>query len=249
MQEAKSGQVNIADFEPESVDWLINYIYTGQCDISTFRPDRKTQFLTCIEAHNIADYFNMDAMAEIALDTLKQDLDGKIGPMQLTYEAPNYLDDLLEAIQVVYQHIPLGDTDTTSENGNGLRRAFLEYVFAARFFFLNNPTFSAAMDTLPAFSLDLFRAMRSSADFAAHQPDAHCLYCRNKPSKTKKGHYTHLAPEKLRLLTCCSNCASKKEFALPTKDWLEKNQPPDEREQLLPTLGLPTVRPSWTSGI
>jgi hypothetical protein len=139
------------------------------------------------------------------------------------------MDDLLEAIHVVYQDIPFTDTNTTSGSGNGLRRAFLDYVFAARFFFLNDPTFGAAMDTLPVFSLDLFRAMRSGADFTAQQPDPHCSYCRNKPSKTKEGYFIHLTPEKLRLLACCSNCASKKEFSPPTEDWAGKNRAPDER--------------------
>jgi len=28
-QEAKTGHVDIKNFEPEAIDWLINYIYTG----------------------------------------------------------------------------------------------------------------------------------------------------------------------------------------------------------------------------
>lgn len=227
-QESKTGTVDITNFEPEQIDWLIQYIYTGTCDVANLRPDRQTQFLTCIEVYTIGDFFSMGAMAQIALDTLKHDLDGKIGPMQLTYEPITFMDDLLEAIQVVYHDIPIDDTDTTSRSGNGLRRAFVEFAFAARFFFLNNPDFSAFLDATPVFALDIFRAMRNAADFTAQQPDPHCSYCRNKPTRTDKGYYTHMTPEKLRLVVCCSNCASKKEFAPPTEDWAAKNRPSDQ---------------------
>ena len=204
--------------------WLITYIYTGVCDIVKLRPARKTQFITCIEVYTIGDYFAMTPLTKIAMDTLTSDFDTKIGPMQLSYEPVDYMDELLDAIKLVYQDVPLSDTtcDTTtgtSGGSNALRSVFVGFVFAARFFFLNNKTFSDFLDSVPVFALDLFRAMRSAVDFAAQLPDSYCSICRSKPTRSEKGYYTHLAPEKLKLIACCANCASKKEFLPPTEDW------------------------------
>lgn len=194
------------------------------------RPGRKTQFLTCIEVYTVGDYFAMTALSKIALDTLQADFDSKIGPMQLTYEPIDYLDELLEALQLVYQHVPFTDTNcSSSDTGSALRSAFLNFVFPARFFFLNNAKFAAFLDSAPVFALDLFRAMRGAADFAAQVPEPHCSSCRSKPTRTEKGYYTHLSPEKLRLVACCSNCASKKELLSPTEDWAGKRLTSTER--------------------
>jgi hypothetical protein len=222
--------VDITNFEAEAMDWLITYIYTGVCDIPKLKPARKTQFLTCIEVYTIGDYFAMAPLTKIALDTLSSEFDSKIGPMQLSYEAIDSMDELLDAIMHVYQDIPLSDTgsDTSPATGrsssgsSALRTAFVNFVFAARFFFLNNKAFSCFLDTAPIFALDLFRAMRSAADFAAHLPDPQCSVCRSKPTRSEKGYYTHLAPEKLKLVACCANCASKKDLLPPTEAWLGK---------------------------
>jgi hypothetical protein len=205
------------------MDWLITYIYTGLCYIPKLKPARKTQFLTCIEVYTIGDYFAMTPLTKIALDTLKSDFDNKTGPMQLSYEPIDYMDELLDAIKLVYRDIPLADANCDAANSSSaLRAAFVSFVFAARFFFLNNKVFSSFLDSAPVFALDLFRVMRSAADFAAQLPDSHCSICRNKPTRSEKGYYTHLAPEKLKLVACCANCASKKEFLPPTEDWVGK---------------------------
>ncbi|OIW26251.1 POZ domain-containing protein [Coniochaeta ligniaria NRRL 30616] len=225
--EASTGVVDITNFEPEAMDWLITYIYTGVCDIAKLMPTRKTQFLTCIEVYTISDYFAMTPLAQIALDTLKSDFDSKTAPMQLSYEPIDYMDELLDAIRLVYQDIPLTDTNcdtnTATSSSSALRTAFVHFVFATRFFFLNNKAFSSFLDSTPVFALDLFRVMRSAADFAAHLPESYCSICRNKPTRSEKGHYTHLAPEKMKLVACCANCASKKEFLPPTEDWTSKS--------------------------
>lgn len=196
------------------------------CDIAKLKPDRKAHFLTCIEVYTIANYFAMTSLAKIALNTLRSDFDGKIGPMQLSNEPIDYMDELLQAIQLVYQDIPLTDTNcntsTVNSSGGALRAAFVNFVFAARFFFLNNKAFSSFLDSTPVFALDLFRAMRSAADFAAHLPESYCSVCKNKPTRSEKAYYTHLAPEKPRLVGCCANCAYKKEFLPPTEDWSGK---------------------------
>jgi hypothetical protein len=176
--------------------------------------------------YTIGDYFAMAPLSKIALDTLNAEFDSKIAPMQLSYEPIDYMDELFEAIKLVYQDIPLTDTScntaTATSSSAALRTAFVNFVFTARFFFLNNPDFSAFLDSAPVFALDLFRVMRSAADFAAQPPEPHCSVCRNKPTRTEKGYYTHLTPEKLRLIACCTNCASKKELLPPTEDWAAK---------------------------
>ncbi|KAH8903751.1 POZ domain-containing protein [Coniochaeta sp. PMI_546] len=224
--EALTGVVEITNFEPEATDWLIRYIYTGVCDIAKLQPARKTQFLTCIEVYTIGDYFAMTPLTKIALDTLIADFDSKLGPIQLTCEPIDYMDELLVAIKLVYQDIPLNDTTydprAATTTSNALRVAFLNFVFAARFFFLNDKVFSSFLDSTPVFALELFRAMRSAADFAAHLPEAYCSICRSKPTRSEKGYYTHLSPEKLKLVACCANCASKREFLHPMEDWASK---------------------------
>lgn len=222
--------VEITNFEPEAMHWLITYIYTGICDIAKLKPARKTQFLTCIEVYTIGDYFAMAPLTAIAMQTLQSDFDSKIGPIQLSYEPIDYMDELLDAIRLVYQDIPLTNTScdasaaASSTSSSALRAAFVNFVFCARFFFLNDKAFSSFLDTAPVFALDLFRVMRSAADFVALPPDAHCSICRSKPTRSEKGYYTHLAPDKLKLVACCGNCASKRDFLAPTEDWASKTR-------------------------
>ncbi|KAB5513159.1 BTB/POZ protein [Coniochaeta sp. 2T2.1] len=224
--EASTGVVDITNFEPEAVDLLITYIYTGVCGISKIKPTHKTQFLPCIEVFTIGDYFAMIPLTKIALDALKADFDTRIGPMQLGHEQIDYMDELMDAIKLVYQDIPLTDTSCNTNSrdstSNALRTAFVNFVFAARYFFLNDKAFSTFLDSAPVFALDLFRVMRSAADFVALPPDPYCSICRSKPTRSDKGYYTHLAPEKLKVIASCANCASKKELLPPTEDWSGK---------------------------
>lgn len=100
------------------------------------------------------------------------------------------MDELLDAIRLVYQDIPLTDSGCDASavtSSSALRAAFVNFVFCARFFFLNDKAFSSFLDTAPVFALDLFRVMRSAADFVALSLDAYCSFCRSKPTRLEKG--------------------------------------------------------------
>ena len=76
---------------------------------------------------------------------------------------------------------------------------------------------------MPAtFALDLFRAMRDTGDFCAYAPEPHCSFCRMKPTRGDKPYYTHLAPETIKLMACCSTCAGKKDVGSIMSDWAGK---------------------------
>lgn len=216
-EESKTGHVEIRNFEPIAIEWLVRYIYTGICDIPKLRPGTKTNFVTCYEVYTVGDYFNMDSLVNIALETLTSEFDSKLGPMQLQYETPDWLDELFEAVKLVYQDTPLSDASSTP-----IRTAFVSFVHTARFYLLQNETFNSFLDEAPIFALDMFRAMRNTGDFVASLPDNQCTFCRNKPTRGDKGYYTHLAPDKLRLQACCSICATKKDLPAGTSDWLGK---------------------------
>lgn len=64
--------------------------------------------------------------------------------------------------------------------------------------------------------------MRHTGDFVANLPDAHCSFCKSKPTRAEKGYYTHLATEKIKLTAACSTCANKKDLAAGWTDWSGK---------------------------
>ena len=209
------------------MDWVVRYIYTGVCDISTLRPSSsQTNFVTCIEVYTVADYFAMDPLVKIALDTLAAEFDSKLSAMQIQYEASDsWIGELFEAIRLVYQET--GSLPSTTPS-TPIRKAFVDFAHTARFYLLQNDAFDSFLDedsSAQLFALDMFRAMRQTGDFAAHAPEDKCSFCRNKPRPTKggdRGYFTHLAPERLRLTASCSACATKKDFAPPTEDWTGK---------------------------
>lgn len=254
-EEAKSGIVNIENFEPEAIDSLIRYIYTGICDIPALSPTTaKTNFVSCFEVYTVGDYFALFSLTKIALDTLTVEFDSKIAPLQLNYDSgtptsesgisPDWLPELFEAIRLVYADIPLFDTSHTAPR---LRAAFLSFVHAARFYFLQNEHFNAFLDEVPTFALDVFRIMRHTGDFVANLPDAHCSFCKSKPTRAEKGYYTHLATEKLKLTAACSTCANKKDFSAGWTDWsgkvrAEKEKAEREREKVAVTGAMHATR-------
>ncbi|CAP65152.1 uncharacterized protein PODANS_5_7230 [Podospora anserina S mat+] len=222
-EEATSGVITIQDFQPEAVEWVIRYIYTGVCDIATLRGPEKmtmTNFVTCFEVHSVADFFALSPLAKIALDTLTAEFDTKLPAIQLQQEScKEWLPELCEAIRLVYEDIPISDTAVTS-----IRKAFVSFIHTARYYFMKEPRFTKFLDEeAPLLSLDLFRAMRATGDFIAHPLDPYCSFCKNKPSRAEKGYYTHIAPEPLKLTACCSNCAVKKDFPSGMQDWLAKD--------------------------
>jgi hypothetical protein len=189
------------------------------CDIPSLKPGTKTNFVICYEVFTVADYFSMDPLVNIALGALGDELDSKVGPMQLQYEAPDWLDELFEAITLVYQDVPLGGKPPPA---SPISRLFLSFVHAARFYLLQDPAFSEFLDRAPAFALDVFRSMRATGDFIAHLPDPQCSLCRNKPARTERGFYTHLATEKTKLIGACGTCAVKRDLASPMENWMGK---------------------------
>ncbi|KAK3367794.1 hypothetical protein B0H63DRAFT_515560 [Podospora didyma] len=220
--EAKTGHISIENFEPELVEWVIRYIYTGMCDIATLRTGTKTNFVTCIDVYTVVDFFTMDPLVEIALSTLAAELDAKLGVIQLQYDAVDWLDELFDAMRLVYQDTPVTDKSMTP-----IRAAFVNFAHAARFYLMQNDQFTRFLDDeAPVFALDMFRAMRATGDFATYIPEPHCSYYKNKPTRSDKGYYTHLAPEKPRLVAACSSCATKRDFSAPTTDWSGKSTKP-----------------------
>ncbi|KAK1832921.1 BTB/POZ protein [Podospora conica] len=235
-EESKTGVVEIHTFDPEAVDWVIRYIYTGTCDIPSLHPSTKTNFVTCYQVYTVADFFALDSLTALALATLNAEFDARLPSLQLhyelspekpqvpyePYEAPeNWLDDFFDTVRLVYQDTPVSDTGTTP-----IRTAVTNFTHRARFFFLQNPAFNAFLDSpaAPAFALDMFRIMRGAGDFIAALPEPMCTLCRNKPGRGDKAYYTHLAPERLKLAAACSTCAVKRGLEPCTGDWLRKRQ-------------------------
>jgi uncharacterized membrane protein YgcG len=68
-----------------------------------------------------------------------------------------------------------------------LRTTFITFIHLARFYFLQDPTFNAFLDSnaSPALALDIFRAMRYSGDFLTHRdaftPKNTCSSCMWSP--------------------------------------------------------------------
>ncbi|KAK3314183.1 BTB/POZ protein [Apodospora peruviana] len=224
--EANSREISLSDEHGEdAVDWVIRYVYTGVCDIPTLRPGTKTNFVTCYEVYTVADYFGLPALVRIALDALAAEFDARLPRLQLQGERPDYLDELFDAIELVYQHVPVPDTNRPH---SPLRAAFLGFSFAARFVLVNIPAFRSFVRSSPAaaaFFLDMSLAGLDAGDYVAQLPEAHCTICRNKPAlpRADKAYFTHVAPQKSHLLTACSNCAVKKGLPPPMQDWSGKN--------------------------
>lgn len=173
--------------------------------------------------HAVGDFFNERRLCEIALETLATEFDSKIGPMHMKPEPVDWLSELFEAIDLVYRDIPFGDPSPQSAPQSSVRAAFVQFVHTARYVLLQTDEFSRFLDAAPTFALDLFRAMRASADFVCtNVTNAFCSLCGNRPTRGEKKYYTHIGPEKLHLRATCSNCATKKDLPSGLEDWMGK---------------------------
>lgn len=180
--------------------------------------------MACYEVYTVADYFALTPLAQLAIDALTAEFDSKLGSIQLQYApSSDWLPELYDAIRLVYADVPLGDTSTPSP----IRAAFLTFIHTARFYFLQDPDFNRFLDEeAPVLALDLFRAMRDAGDFVADLPDLHCSYCSRKMNPRLHGdHFTHLAPEMLRLKGSCTVCARRKQFGTGMANWMGKENP------------------------
>ncbi|KAK3290947.1 uncharacterized protein B0H64DRAFT_331528 [Chaetomium fimeti] len=226
-EEAKTGVVEIQDFNPEVIDCLLAYIYTGVCDIPSLQArlshtnGHKTPFVACYEIYTVADYFIVSPLVTIALNTLDGEFDGKLSPIQIHYKpADEWLGELFDALRLLYTHDPVVVDKATEMSP--IRAAFVAFVYTARFFFLENDAFNRFLDEeAPAFALDLFCAMRNSLDFCAWAPER-CSYCKVAPKYGKKNYFTHLTTKIHHLTACCSTCARVANFGPPESDWSDK---------------------------
>lgn len=194
------------------------------CDIASLKPAEatKTNFVRCYEVYTVADFFALSPLAQIALDTLAAEFNAKLGPIQLQHEPADWLPELCDAIRLAYADAVLGDTGHQSP----IRTALLTFLHTARYYFLQNAEFMRFLEEeTPVLALELFRAMRTTGDFLAYLPDQCCSNCRMKPTRGDKAYYTHLAPEVLKLTTCCSTCAVKRALGSGMTNWAGKKNP------------------------
>ncbi|KAK4221137.1 BTB/POZ protein [Podospora fimiseda] len=216
--EATTGIVNIQDFDPEAVNWVLRYLYSGKCDIRQLKPESEaeTTFVTCYEVYKVADFFLIEGLVKIAMDTLDAEFSAKLPALQLAYDTvTNWLPEFFDAVRLVYADCYPGDTKMSP-----IRHAFVQFAHTARFFFLQNEEFNKFTDTeAPVFALDLFRTMRETGDFVMPKPDC-CMSCMFQFSKGR--YYSHLAPEMAKLNACCQSCAIKRGYGSSMEDWSKK---------------------------
>lgn len=204
--------------------WPLVYDIPSWQEKITHTRGHKTPFVVCYEIYTVADFFAATSLAAMALNTLVEGLDTKLEPLQLDQTAANeYLPELLDALRRLYTHDPTAVD--RSDDMSPIRTAFVHFAYMARFSLLALPLFNRFLDEeAPAFALDLFRAMRQSCDFLAWAPKR-CTYCKakaGKPQYGEKNHFTHLTPDILKLLACCSKCARIGKLGPPESDWAEK---------------------------
>ncbi|KAK3994360.1 BTB/POZ protein [Cladorrhinum sp. PSN332] len=219
-EEAHTGIVNIQDFDPEAVNWVLEYLYSGKCDIRQLKPESQaeTTFVTCIEVYTVADYFAVENLTKIAMETLEAEFGAKLPALQLAYDTvTDWLPEFMDAVRLVYADCFPGDTEMSP-----IRRAFVHFAHTARFFFLQNEDFNRFTDKeAPVFALDLFRTMRETGDFVMPKPDR-CMSCMSQLQFSKGKHYSHLAPELTKLNACCQSCATKRRYGSSMEDWSKK---------------------------
>ncbi|KAK4164670.1 BTB/POZ protein [Cladorrhinum sp. PSN259] len=218
-QEAQTGIVNVQDFDPEALNWVLRFLYTEKCDIRHLKPqsESETTFVTCIEVYTVANFFGLDKLAEIAVQTLTSECNAKLPALQLAYDTvTNWLPDFFAAVRLVYADWVPGDVEMTL-----LQREFIRFAYTARFFFLQNKAFNHFTDReAPGFALHLFRAMRETGDFVMPKPER-CMSC--MVHFTKGRYYSHLAPELTKLNACCPSCAATRGLdPSGMEDWSNK---------------------------
>jgi len=164
----------------------------------------------------------MKELADIALDSLDKEFTAKLPHLQLAYDlASDWLPDYFEVIRLIYADVALPEKVTQM---SPIRRTFVRFTHAARFFFLQNKDFNRFTDEeAPVLALDLFRAMRECGDFIAGKPDQ-CMVCKVKLTTRQERHFSHLAPQIIKLNACCQTCATRQGYGSNMTDWSSKTQ-------------------------
>ncbi|KAK5659334.1 hypothetical protein OQA88_1427 [Cercophora sp. LCS_1] len=218
-EEARTGVVDLDELDPDHVDRVIRWIYTGACDITKLAANgAKTTLVACCKVYTIADYFAVNSLVSLVIQALTTELDRKLGALQ-NRQAPDWLDDFFEAINLVYQDVPLPDADRDVSK-TALLSTFLASAHCARYYLLQHDEFSKRIDQAPAFALDFFRGMRKAGDFIISPPDPACSFCRVKPRD--KPYFPYVATQKLHLNCVCGGCGQRRDFPAPTENWMKK---------------------------
>lgn len=227
-KEGISGVVEINEFEPEKIEWLLNYLYTGT--LEPWGAEHQKSFSTYIDLYLIGDYFHVPELCEDALSNLRGKLSESVSILQqakqqntnATFYGPKRsqsprIDNLInqsdalckafyEAVYSVYSHDDLGSGTKL------LRDCLIEFFAKTALYHLDRG--SKFMDILretPGFLIDcLTNSGGFGVDLRYVTYPKECSHCGRNPFANSESFEKIQVEgeESLHLAAYCQRCAA-----------------------------------------
>ncbi|KAK0610672.1 hypothetical protein B0T17DRAFT_121324 [Bombardia bombarda] len=159
-----NGTVALHDYDPEEIDDLLRFIYSGSLDMEKFSLD-KGSFQVYAKLFNLGENFLLATLADDALSMLGQFCDQKLaqicsfdlsksGTEGVVKEdvgiSKEYMDDLTKAIHIAYEGIGISTR---------LQRLLAAFVWAGRERLSIADAFATVTEKCPMFGNDMFKLM------------------------------------------------------------------------------------------
>ncbi|KAL1837793.1 hypothetical protein VTJ49DRAFT_3403 [Mycothermus thermophilus] len=125
-KEASTGVIEIEDVDPDMMDAVVTFIYTGLFDFARFRrPGSLTNLNVYYDVYTAADYFALTPVTKLVLSTLQTEFDEILTHCQLQFKAEsNWMPQFLEVVCLLWNDVPIKgcnvDSELSSRPGSGI---------------------------------------------------------------------------------------------------------------------------------
>ncbi|KAL6409241.1 putative btb poz domain-containing protein [Ilyonectria robusta] len=160
-KEAAAKSLDLKETDPELFDYVVNYLYTGDCDWASLGRDNTNPFALGTQLCIVADYFSLDSMILDICTYLREYYRPVAESIQRAFrdaktEPPPSMDKIHGLFLEKYIEGAKTAFDNDTPGLNPVRSIFLRFISDTAYCVLRDQTFIRALLTSEALSLSVF---------------------------------------------------------------------------------------------
>ncbi|KAI0477224.1 BTB/POZ protein [Xylariaceae sp. FL0804] len=214
-KEAQNNEVILEEQDPEIVNLMVHWIYTGTLLPSVFG-NMETAYEACVQLAHCADFFLLGVLRRECLTVLKKHLledaiwvqrefNKPQGPLNKIQVVPKHLDGLMKGVARAYEL----DMDEA-------KKIFLHFLKQAHYWMMSDDTFTKAASMIPEFWHDALQEQQKAIAkrrFWPYDAPLECHRCKGgfPHGADKPSDFWWVAIEycpKIGLKATCNGCSS-----------------------------------------
>ncbi|KAH6981695.1 BTB/POZ protein, partial [Ilyonectria sp. MPI-CAGE-AT-0026] len=186
-KEATAKSLELKEIDPELFDYVVNYLYTGDCDWASLGHDNTNPFALGTQLCIVADYFSLDSMIldictylreyyRPVAESIQRAFRGSLSsspPELMDKRHGEFLEKYIEGAKTAF--------DDETPGLNPVRSIFLRFISDTAYCVLRDQTFIKALQTSEALSLSAFNHLfAEGSTFLDLLPSKGCMipsYC------------------------------------------------------------------------